>query len=129
MCEKDISVSHRNGRQTGPTPVPILVRFARRDVKHQILQNRKNTRFIKTDFDGNPVRIFIDENLTFMRAKVCKHMREKKLDPHTRDGKIFLNTSAIDAEPTWKVLDAPGEWESLEWPDSVKEEVGIYPRD
>ena len=56
-------------------------------------------------------------------------MREKKMEHNTRDGKIFLNTAAAGEEEVWKVLDTPGDWESLEWPDSVKEELGIYPRD
>ena len=129
MSEGDISVSHRNGRVNGNTPRPILVRFARRDVKHQILQNRKNTRYIRSDDYGTPVKIFIDENLTTMRAKVCKHLRERKIDHHTRDGKVFLNVAAADSEANWKVLDSPGDWESLDWPVKLKEELGIYPRD
>ena len=124
LSESDISVSHRSGRQNGDTPRPILVKFARRDIKNQILQNRRMARHIKTDPEGRPVNIYIDEHLTTMRAGVCKRLRHDKIRHHTKDGKIFLCIS----EDTWKVLDSPEDWESLDWAVSFKEELGIYPK-
>ena len=64
ITEADISVSHRSGRRGGPDPRPILCKFVRRDVKNKILANKKLARHIRTDPDGNPVRIFVDEDLT-----------------------------------------------------------------
>lgn len=121
----DISVSHRMGRQVGNQPRPIICKFTRRETKYTLLRNRYATRHIKDDGEGHPVRIFIDENLTSMRAKVCKKLREDKT-PHTvKDGKIILNGE--DSTP--KVLDSPNDWENLDWPVSVKVELGIYPRE
>ena len=124
LSESDISVSHRSGRQNGDIPRPILVKFARRDIKHQILQNKRMARHIKNDPEGRPVSIFIDEHLTPMRAGVCKRLREDKIRHHTKDGKIFLNIG----DDTWKVLDSPEDWESLDWSVNFKEELGIYPK-
>ena len=47
----------------------------RREVKAQILMSKKLAGNIKTYDDGNPVRIYLDENLTGMRARVCKKLR------------------------------------------------------
>ena len=125
ISESDISVSHRNGRRDGNTPRPILVRFVRREVKHQILANRKKTVNIRSDDAGNRVRIFIDENLTSMRAKVCKRLRQDNIPHHTRDGKVFMTLEDNNV----KVLDTPEDWEGLDWSESVKKEVGIIPQD
>ena len=93
------------------------------------MYNRGKTRNITTDDDGKPVKIFIDENLTQMRARVCKKLREEKTPHKVRDGKIHLLTTASTGEnpTTEKILDSPSDWESLDWPDSVKIELGIYP--
>lgn len=124
MTESDISVSHRSGRQE---PRAIIVKLARRDLKHQILSNRKRTKDIRVDDDGKPVKIFIDEHLTNMRVNMCRKMREDKVPHYTRDGKIFHNHGTPDNED-WKLLDTPTDWENLDIPVSVKEELGIYPK-
>jgi hypothetical protein len=62
VSASDISVSHRTGnRDTGGTR-PILCKFTRRDIKHQLLMNKKLAARIRCDEDGNPVRIFVDED-------------------------------------------------------------------
>jgi hypothetical protein len=121
----DISVSHRTGKQFGNQPRPIICKFARRETKYLLLSNRKQTRHIKTDPEGRPVQIFIDENLTTMRARVCHKLRGDKVPHHVKDGKIFITPS--DAE--WKVLDTPSDFEALDWPDRTKVALGIFPRD
>ena len=125
ITASDISVSHRSGRRLDNAPRPILVRFVRREVKALILDNKKWASRIKVDDDGNPVRIFLDENLTSMRARVCKKLREDRTPHYTKDGKLFVTTE----EGETKVYDAPADWENLDWPDNVKIELGIYPRD
>lgn len=125
ISPSDISVSHRNGRRVGDAPRPILCRFVRRETKNMILSNRKLAASITTGDEGEPVRIFIDENLTPMRAKICTKLRKDKIPHHTKDGKVYISTS----ENEYKVYDTPADWEGLDWPESVKTEVGIYPQD
>ena len=120
----DISVSHRSGRQE---PRAIIVRFAQREVKNQLLANKKLTRYIKTDPDGHPVRIFIDEHLTVMRANMCKKFRQENVAHYTRDGKIFYNHGTREREE-WRVLDSPADFEKFDMPDKMKLDLGIYPK-
>ena len=120
----DVSVSHRSGRQNGSAPRPILCKFVRRETKYQILRNRKLAASIKTDDDGRPVRIFVDEELTTMRANVTKMLRQEKIDHYTRDGKVFI----MQRDGKFKLCDTPVDWEELEWTDKVKTDLGIYPR-
>ena len=82
---------------------------------------------IKTDDDGRPVRIFIDEHLTTMRANLCKFFRVSKVSHYTRDGKVFYNSGSQESE-NWKVLDTPTDWENFNMPVGQKEELGIYPK-
>ena len=112
ITQSDISTSHRTGRQVGQSPRPIICRFARRDTKYKIMNSRYETRHIKTDDDGNPVRIFIDENLTQMRGRVCKKLRDEKVPHRVKDGKIHLLTAGENPS-TEKTLDTASDWESL----------------
>ena len=127
ITDADISVSHRSGRRGGASPRPILCKFIRRDLKNHILGNKKLARNIRTDPDGNPVRIYVDEDLTKMRANVCKKLRQDKVPHYTRDGKVYIAAPSTEIE--FKVFDTPDDWEQLQWLDSVKTEVGVYPRD
>jgi hypothetical protein len=128
ITPNDISVSHRSGRSNGNNPRPILCKFVRRDVKNLILANRKLAKNITTDDEGKTVRIFIDEDLTAMRARVCKKLRGDKTPHHTRDGKVFIATGESDFTE-FKVYDSPADWENLHWSVGVKQDVGIFPRD
>ena len=125
VTPNDISVSHRSGRRNGSTPRPILCKFVRREKKHEIIANKRQAGGIKRDDAGNPVKIFIDEDLTAMRARICKKLREDKTPHHTRDGKVFISSG----ESEFKVYDTPADWESLDWTVSVKKELGIFPKD
>lgn len=127
ITPSDISVSHRTGHTEGNAPRPILVKFVRRDLKHQLMNNRKRAANIKCDREGNRVRIFIDEDLTSMRGRVCKKLREEKVPHYTRDGKVFIGDS--DNENQYQIFDTPEDWEKMELTDSVKVELGIYPKD
>lgn len=128
ISPSDISTSHRTGRPVGDAPRPIICKFTRRDTKHSVMTKRHETRHIKYDDEGNPVRIYIDENLTRMRARVCKKLRDTKTPHRVRDGKIHLTTDG-ENPTTQQILDSPNDWEGLNWPDEVKVELGIYPRD
>ena len=124
----DISVSHRTGKRRGNNPRAIVCRFTRRDVKHQIMRNRKNARHITHDDDGNPVKIFIDEKLTTMRANVCRYLREQKVDHHTWDGKIFIPNQdrRDDADSEWILLDRAEDWIKWDKSEKIKMDLGIY---
>ena len=123
----DISVSHRSGRSVGGNPRPILCKFVRRDIKTQLMANKKLARNIRYDPDGMPVRIFVDEDLTHMRAMVCKKLREDRVPHFTREGKVYI--AAMDSDTEFNVYDKPEDWEQLQWLDTVKTDVGIYPKD
>ena len=128
ITEADISVSHRSGKRIGDNPRPILCKFVRRDVKNQLLANKMRARNIKRDpYDGRLVKIYVDEDLTSMRARVCKKLRQDRVPHYTRDGKVYI--ASADSDSQFKVHDTPEDWESLEWLDSVKIDVGVYPQD
>ena len=117
ITDGDISVSHRSGRRVGSSPRPILCKFIRRDLKNQILANKKFARNIRTDPDGNPVKIYVDEDLTKMRAMVCKKLRHDRVPHYSRDGKVYI--ASASSESQYKVYDTPEDWEQLEWLDFV----------
>ena len=125
ISDKDISVSHRTGRRHPDRPRAIICKFTRRDTKYAILKNKKLARNITQDDDGNPVKIFIDEKLTPMRANVCKLLRDQKIQHRTHDGKIFItkenSTDVI-------VLDTPDDWMKWETNIKTKMDCGVYPK-
>ena len=125
ITNEDISVSHRTGRRYPGRPRAIICKFTRRDTKYAILRNKKLAKNITQDDDGNPVKIFVDEKLTPMRANVCKFLREKKIQHRTHDGKIFIQKeNSTDVT----VLDTPDDW--MNWDTSVqgKIDLGIFPK-
>ena len=124
ISEDDISVSHRTGHIQGNTPRPIVAKFTRRATKHAMLRNRGNAKHIRNDDDGNPVRIFVDEQITPLRGKVCKRLRERQVRYTTRDGKIIIDNEGSDKF----IIDFPEDWDRFEMPVSEKEELGIYPK-
>ena len=98
VTTSDISVVHRTGR-SHPTATsqdarstarvqPIVVRFAKRDVRNQVLLKRK-------ELKGK--RISITEQLTNNRAQLLKRANElvngnKVLGAWSHDGKILIKT-------------------------------------
>ena len=127
ISESDISVSHRTGRSGVSGHRPILCKLARRDVKHQLLRNKRLAADIKHDEDGNPVRIFLDEDLTSMRARVCRKLREDRINHYTRDGKIYVQDQTDPNKQN--MINTPDDFLGLNLPDSLKQELGIYPSD
>ena len=123
ISEHDISVSHRTGRIQGSNPRPIVAKFTRRATKHAILYNKSYAKNITTDDDGNAVKIYVDEQITPLRGKFCKRLREKKIKYNTRDGKIISGEGAERL-----VIDFPEDWERLDMSVSEKEELGIFPK-
>ena len=125
ITNADISVSHRTGRRYEGRPRAIICKFTRRDTKYAILKNKKLARNITHDDDGRPVKIFIDEKLTPMRANVCRFFRDQKIQHRTHDGKIFIQK---ENSSEFTVLDTPDDW--INWEESVKlkTDLGIFPK-
>ena len=123
--KNDISVSHRTGKRVAGRPRAIICKFTRRETKYRILQHRKLAKNINYDDEGNPVRIFIDEKLTPMRANVCRLLREEKIKHHTKDGKIFIPK---DNDSEWTVLDTVEDWFKWDKSDNIKMDLGVYPK-
>ena len=124
ITNADISVSHRTGRRYAGRPRAIICKFTRRDTKYAILKNKKLARNITQDDDGYPVKIFVDEKLTPMRANVCKYLRDQKIQHRTHDGKIFIQKDNSE----FTVLDTPDDW--INWEQSVKAKIdlGVFPK-
>ena len=85
-------------------------------------------RNIKTDPEGNPVQIYVDEDLTRMRASICKRLRQERIPHYTRDGKVYI-ANAPSSDPEYTMYDTPDDMLKLQWPESVLTEIGVYPRD
>ena len=121
----DISVSHRTGRRRQGVPRAIICKFTRRDVKYAVLQNKRLAKSITHDDEGNPVKIYIDEKLTPMRANVCKFLRAESIQHHTKDGKIFIPKPN---STEFTVLDTMEDWINWERSDKTKIDLGVYPQ-
>ena len=87
--ESAINVVHRTGPRGGPRPPRmVLVRFASREVKYELLRNKKNLKDIP-DLKG----IFIGEDLTPLRAKLLRKVKSlpNVKNANTKDGIIHCN--------------------------------------
>ena len=83
-----LSRSHRVGPKQQGKPRPIIVKFIGHSYKTRLLKNKNKLR------ESTPP-IFINEDLTKMRADLAKRERNLKkdgkiLDTWTRDGVIFV---------------------------------------
>ena len=89
---RDISVSHRLGRPNPAYDRAIIVKFSRRDVKREVMMKKKTLKE-KTGYEN----VYVNEDLTRIRYKICKELREQKKTVWTRDGKIFIKVSDTEA--------------------------------
>ena len=90
----DVSTAHRLGKPPNtqkPDQRSIIVKFCRRDVKHQLYAARKN--------QSNANRIYVNESLTPSRQDIFHTLRKiRKTSPNliagisTYDGKVFAYT-------------------------------------
>ena len=79
LSRQDIDVCHRlpapkgsdPNRQADPTKKPIIVKFVRREVKHQILRASRNKK---------PSNIYFNESLSSTRQKIMYVIRKVKAD-------------------------------------------------
>ena len=113
---RDISTCHRLGgfnrpRDQGDIPLPraIIVKFVRRDIKYEIMKNRKylGNRKAHQLKDGE-YNIYVNEDLTPLRNKI-KRILEKEHDISevwTHDGKIMC-MQTINGKPYKRRIDTP----------------------
>ena len=99
LADADISVSHRTGADGAG---PIIVRFARREKKIEMMRKKKNL--------GNEAGIFIEEDLTRIRHRMLYEIRHdsRTTKTWTIEGKIFAmmkegeGANAKEAKKTFK---------------------------
>ena len=99
ISSTDVSTAHRLGkppRSQKPDQRSIIVKFCRRDVKHQIYSARKT--------QGSANRVYVNESLTPTRQDIFHTLRKiRKSSPNliagvsTYDGKVFAYTKTENA--------------------------------
>ena len=73
----DIEVSHRLKQRRNAKegePRPVIVRFRSKQERFRFISNRKNLKAHNDDQD-NPFKIYVNEDLTYMRAKLFSTVR------------------------------------------------------
>ena len=115
LFDGDIDRSHRVGRQMDNKPRPIICKFTSYQAKLALLVKKKKLKKVDTRSKFNSDNVYINEDLTSIRAKIAKQMREVKkegkiLDTWTRDGVVFIKTPSegiypLKCEEDLRVLD------------------------
>ena len=114
---EDISTSHRLGKVTANYVRPVIVRFARRDVKRQLMMKRK---MLKNNLQYP--NVYINDDLTRNRYKITKELRDKEFRVWTQDGKIFYKKEEQD---NTSILDTYEDFCKLQWDEGKLSELGI----
>ena len=113
---EDISTSHRLGSLASNYDRPIIVRFARRDVKRKLMMKRK----LLKDNATYP-NVYLNDDLTKSRYKISKQLRELDFKVWTHDGKILFKKPDSDIS----VVDTYEDFCKLEWTEEKLTELGI----
>ena len=116
---EDISVSHRLGKVTAPYNRPLIVKFTRRDTKKKIMMNKKNLK----DKDGYE-NIYLNDDLTSNRYKICKELRKLHDSAWTREGKIIVK-EIKDGDTKYSTIDSYQDFSKLNWSEEKLIELGI----
>ena len=114
----DISTSHRTGRRRPDHPRDIIVLFTHRETKYRVMRGRSKLRNIE-----RARGVYIDEDLTVIRARVVKELRREGWFVQTHDGKI--NAKKEGQQPLW--IDYPQEFTRLPWTEEKFRQLGITP--
>ena len=114
--EADISTSHRLGKTSVTYNRPVIVKFTRRDTKRKVIMNRKELKD-HSDYD----KVYINDDLTRMRYRICKQLREEKFSVWTISGKIFYK----DDEGTVSTVDTYEDLGKMNWSKEKLTELGI----
>lgn len=116
-----IGRSHRVGRPNSSYPRPIIVKFISHNFKTELLKHKRHLKSTKSSSAYPTGKIFINEDLTKLRATWAKRARilkksEKIKDTWTRDGIIFIKGHNDKIERVESILDM----ENLEQSFSLK---------
>lgn len=115
---EDISVSHRLGKKDAAYDRAVIVKFVRREAKRSLMMMKKALK----DKDGYQ-NIYINEDLTSIRYKISKQLRDDKKIAWTRDGKIFWKETKEST--TIKVVDTYEDLCKLNWDDKKLSDIGL----
>ena len=113
---EDISVSHRLGKNSSNWDRPVIVRFVRRDTK-KLVMSRKKALKEKANFK----EVYINEDLTRTRYRICKELHRLGKTVWTRDGKIVFK----EDEDTFNVIDTYQDFCKLNWTEEKLTELDI----
>ena len=117
VTRADISTSHRLGSVSATYNRPIIVRFARRDVKRALLRQRKQLKNNAT----HP-NTFINDDLTKTRYKISKQLRVEKCRVWSHEGKILYKEDGSD---DINMIDTYADFCKLQWSEHKLSELGI----
>ena len=117
VAREDISTSHRLGSVTAGYNRPIIVRFARREVKRGLMIKRKQ---LKNNVEYP--NTFINDDLTKNRYKISKQLRQEKCRVWSHEGKILYKEEGSD---DIKMIDTYADFSKLEWSEEKMTELGI----
>jgi hypothetical protein len=125
VSPEDISVSHRLGRPNfGGTGRhrSIICKFVRRNIKTQVMKTKKKLRDMPM-YNG----VFIDEDLTPLRAKISRELRsEAGRRAWTIDGKIHTAITK-DGKESKVIIDSPDDLMlKVGWSEEKVKSLGIY---
>ena len=103
-----------------PKPRPIIVKLVRRDKKIALLRAKKD--MSKT---ARWKKVYLEEDLTPLRARLARKLRKDRMHVWTRDGKIFTKPKEGGME-TIRALDTPDDFLKVGWSEDRVRESGLY---
>ena len=110
---EDIAVSHRVGKAAEGKPRPVLVKFATRNIRERVFRAKKN---IKTEQEKNESlkHIYINEDLTQLRANLARRARSYRNDGHIQDTwTIYGKVMVKDLHGHIKIVNNEGELQNI----------------
>ena len=110
---EDIAVSHRVGKAAEGKPRPVLVKFATRNIRERVFRAKKN---IKTEREKNESlkHIYINEDLTRLRANLARRARSCRNDGHIQDTwTIYGKVMVKDLHGHIKIVNNEGELQNI----------------
>ena len=116
LLTTDIEVSHRLKQRRNAKegePRPVIVRFRSKQERFRVISNRKNLK-AHNDNQNNPFKIYVNEDLTYMRAKLFStvrllHKRKYFSQAWTHNGGIRVK----DLQGTVKTIANTGDIQKL----------------
>ena len=116
MDARDISTSHRLGRPNDTYNRAVICKFSRRDVKRLVM--RKKNLKEKDEYKD----VYVNEDLTRVRYKICKELRTQDISSWTREGKIFAKLAENNVITIDTYKDFTGK---LNWSEDKLKELDI----